>query len=1020
MLSVPRHDLLGKLIIVSAVFVLLLSAGSLVFPYSGLHDGAAAVPNVPVSSPAQAASINNGISYFPARLSSSQARNNLGPATSGCGASGVCGNLTYHNGPVMHDPSEYLIFWLPSGYSFDNPTIDPTATNPSDSSYEQLITRYFSDVCNSNSFYGIIQQYPDSHGPAGPCSLAGQWVDRSNYPGGRGSSNHPLTDLDIQNEVLAALSSNTAWSSNNGNSAFFVFTGYGVCSSSTGCPGDSYCAYHYWFTSLTGSQIVYANMPDMGNLSPCQTSTSPNSDLFADSEINLASHEQFEAFTDPTGTGWFYQDTAHEIGDECAWIFDSTGTTLLIGADGYRIQNEWSNRSNGCTSQGFGCAATLPATDSLGCDGLGPTTIGLTWGQSIFGTVFTDYRVQQSTFGPNGPWTTMDTISSVSNTTDYFANLSPNTTYWWQVAYDNQILSTTTNVVDVTQPSVARLSYVQSPDTTYKFAWNNNANYAGSESFESYQLEESVNGSSYAVDQTISSPTTLDYTVILATTTAYSFYLVTTDQCSTCSSPAISSTNSNVVNFTSPELLTAAASVSPVSADARIPVTFSCNAAGGVGPYSYSWSIGDGTTATTQIVTHAYAIPGTMIINCTVTDSLQSTALGITSATIFADPTVTIASRGSADIGQNVTFIAQTSGGSGLLTYDWTYLPAGCTARNSPSISCMMTTIRTFPVSVSVTDSDGLSAISNVLLFVVHADPSITAAYAVPASLDLGQETSITVTAQGGYAPLSYSYTGLPPGCTSRNTPLLTCTSTTAGAYVVNGTVTDQNGFSLMRHVFIVVNLPPAATIMASPPNTDINKPVTFLVYASQGTGHYSYSYQGLPPGCSNSNSTSLPCIPTRTGIYQIKVTVTDSTGVIASSTIAFTVSSDLTITTFTSLVSNVIAGQPTTFKIYTTGGASPLSYVYSGLPPGCASADSATVSCTPTVMGTYRVRVIVTDQAGENATSYTTITVAPYTVLGVSPILAYSAIGGVIAAGILAIVVAVVLVRRKGSNPGR
>src|SRR5689334_7314601 len=107
----------------------------------------------------------------------------------------------------------------------------------------------------------------------------------------------------------------------------------------------------------------------------------------------------------------------------------------------------------------------------------------------------------------------MDTIASVSNTTDYFTNLLPNATYWWQVIEDgNGIVSTTTNFFDVTQPSAARLTFTEGPDTTYKLDWDNNALYAGSVGFESYQLEESVNGSSYAVDQTISSSKMLNYT----------------------------------------------------------------------------------------------------------------------------------------------------------------------------------------------------------------------------------------------------------------------------------------------------------------------------------------------------------------------------------------------------------------------------------------------------------------------------------------------------------------------------
>jgi large repetitive protein len=48
------------------------------------------------------------------------------------------------------------------------------------------------------------------------------------------------------------------------------------------------------------------------------------------------------------------------------------------------------------------------------------------------------------------------------------------------------------------------------------------------------------------------------------------------------------------------------------------------------------------------------------------------------------------------------------------------------------------------------------------------------------------------------------------------------------------------------------------------------------------------------------------------------------------------------------------------------TGGLSPESYAYSGLPAGCASADSPILHCTPSAPGNSTVHVTVRDQAGE------------------------------------------------------
>lgn len=483
------------------------------------------------------------VGFMPVRSLSTET--SLDPQSTSCSpVLSSCGNLTYHNGPVMHSPGDFLIFWLPNGYNFDNSTIDPGASNPSNARYEQLISRYFTDICRPNSFYAIIQQYPDRSSNITSCFLGGSWVDTSNYPSGRGSHSNPLSDGDIRNEVTRAMSAN-GWTANSGNNEFFVFTGYSVCSYLSGCPGDNFCAYHSSF-----SGIIYANMPDAGTQG-CGVGSTPNNDPFVDFEINISSHEQFEAFTNPTGGGWFYQDGAHEIGDECAWVFDSSGATLIVGSDSYRIQDEWSNNFGGCTSQGFGCAATALATDFLGCDGQGPTTIGLTWGQSGYGGFFNDYQVQESATGSNGPWATVGVISSITNTTEYVRDLSPNSTYWWRVVEVccSGLATTTTNVLQVTQPSAAKLTYATLSQTSYKLSWTNNALYIGTIAFNGYVLWASINQNTYSVVANLTSEPNTNFTINTSPSNNYSFYLTTADECIRCSSQGLSSSDSNAVGI---------------------------------------------------------------------------------------------------------------------------------------------------------------------------------------------------------------------------------------------------------------------------------------------------------------------------------------------------------------------------------------------------------------------------------------------------------------------------------------
>jgi hypothetical protein len=62
--------------------------------------------------------------------------------------------------------------------------------------------------------------------------------------------------------------------------------------------------------------------------------------------------------------------------------------------------------------------------------------------------------------------------------------------------------------------------------------------------------------------------------------------------------------------------------------------------------------------------------------------------------------------------------------------------------------------------------------------------------------------------------------------------------------------------------------------------------------------------------------------------------------------------------------------GQTITFSASASGGSGGFSYVWSGLPAGCVSANTASLSCTPTAAGTTSVTVRATDSEGDSIAS--------------------------------------------------
>ena len=282
-------------------------------------------------------------------------------ANANANANAATPRLPYQGGPVMAGTAQvYAIFWEPTGSTVS-------------ASYNSLIKRYFSDVGGS-PLYQNLKQYPQTGG-AFPSNavLAGSWVDTGVYP------SSPLLDSDIQNEVTNAQNVN-GWTSGSSN-VFFVFTAEneGLCdpipnSTDQSCtpditPGPSgFCAYHGSFGSNNTiyAAIPYAASPNFNGLctpgvpgSPA-VGSSPN-DHDADQTINITSHEQMEAATDPLGNAWVTNpdpnnnNSQSEVADLCVWTFgpnNAQSGDVTWNNHNYIVQQEWDNAGNGCTLSG--------------------------------------------------------------------------------------------------------------------------------------------------------------------------------------------------------------------------------------------------------------------------------------------------------------------------------------------------------------------------------------------------------------------------------------------------------------------------------------------------------------------------------------------------------------------------------------------------------------------------------------------------------------------------------------------
>ena len=262
-----------------------------------------------------------------------------------------CPAFSYHRGHVLHSFVAYVIFWLPSGATFE-----PGGSN---ARFEALVRRYFTDVGGS-SLYAVATQYWDSTGPIiSLSSLGGTWVDTTPYPHA-GTQSDPLLDSDIQQQVLQAMATNH-WTAGLTHE-FFVVTGYGVEECNT-ASGTAYCTFPnaqspfcgYHATLNSDNSTAYAFIADNSGCASLPASdpyNSPNNDPTADGVLSTFSHEQFETITDPTGTGWYNgsPDTG-EMADLCTTDYGTIqpdGSNVSLNGHPYLLQSEWSNASNAC------------------------------------------------------------------------------------------------------------------------------------------------------------------------------------------------------------------------------------------------------------------------------------------------------------------------------------------------------------------------------------------------------------------------------------------------------------------------------------------------------------------------------------------------------------------------------------------------------------------------------------------------------------------------------------------------
>jgi hypothetical protein len=370
---------------------------------------------------------------------------------------------------------------------------------------------------------------------------------------------------------------------------------------------------------------------------------------------------------------------------------------------------------------------------------------------------------------------------------------------------------------------------------------------------------------------------------------------------------------------------------------------------------------------------------GTFSFTVQVTDLNNNTASSPVTIKIAPLP-LTLTTGPLANTQVNTPISIQFAGSGGIPPYTFVEfgpLPPGIQISSSGLLSGTPTKAGSYPFLLYLDDSTQASVSKNYTLNVALPGLLITPPSPLPSGqINVPYTTQLAATGGAG-APFTWSATGLPQGLAiASNTGLISGIPRAAGSFTLGVTVGDSSG-AMATQSYALTIAPSAVSIVTQTlANGAVGSAYSGAVSASGGSGTYTFTATGLPPGVTLASSGTLTGTPTAAGSYTVAVTATDASGLTAVQSFSVTITGKLVVTPAT--ISNAIVGVPITAVTLTaTGGTPPYQWQSATLPPGFSLALNGTLTGTPAAAGTFSFTDFVVDNNGTLASGTGQVTVA-------------------------------------------